>query len=223
MHTIGTVTEMAKQSNNMVMKKEGRPMEDTAVRQASLRRTTKETDIVLTLILDGDGSFTGTTGIGFLDHMLTLFAVHGGFTLQIEATGDLDVDTHHTVEDIGIVLGEAFKEALGDKKGIARYGYFYCPMDETLVRTVIDFSGRPYTVFDVEFSAPYLGTMEAEMVREFVYAFAVHSACNLHISCLYGTNNHHKAEAVFKSWAHAVRQAVTRVNSTAVLSSKGVL
>ena len=193
------------------------------MRTAQYDRATRETDISLRVNLDGTGEAQIDSGVGFLDHMLTLFAVHGGFTLQLEVTGDLDVDTHHTVEDIGIVLGEAFKEALGDKKGIARYGHFYCPMDETLVRTVIDFSGRPYTVFDVEFTVPYLGTMEAEMVREFVYAFAVHSACNLHISCLYGTNNHHKAEAVFKSWAHAVRQAVTRLNSTAVLSSKGVL
>ncbi|MDD6870879.1 imidazoleglycerol-phosphate dehydratase HisB [Allisonella histaminiformans] len=192
------------------------------MRNAHVRRRTGETDIEITLNLDGQGRFSGSSGIGFFDHMLTLLAVHSGFDIELTAQGDLEVDNHHTVEDIGITLGEALKEAVGDKKGIARYGFFYCPMDETLSRIVLDLSGRPYLVFDVNIPVERIGTFETEMTREFFLALATHGLMNLHMACLYGINGHHIVESLFKGIGHALRQAVT-LQGNSVLSSKGVL
>jgi imidazoleglycerol-phosphate dehydratase len=192
------------------------------VREAEVSRVTGETSIRIHLNVDGSGTFTGTSGIGFFDHMLNLLAVHSGMDIDLEATGDLEVDNHHTVEDIGITLGEALRKALGDKKGIARYGFFYCPMDETLSRIVLDLSGRPYLVYDVDIPVERIGTFETEMTREFFLAFAVHAMMNLHIACLYGINGHHIVESLFKGLGHALRAAV-RVEGNEVLSSKGVI
>lgn len=194
------------------------------MRIGEISRITKETSIDVKVNLDGAGRFTGTTGIGFLDHMINLTAVHGSFDFDLTMSGDLEIDTHHSVEDFGLALGEAFFQALGDKKGIARYGTFFCPMDETLARCVTDFSGRPYLVYDIPLTVERIGAFETEMLREFFYAFSVTAKCNLHIAILYGLNNHHMVEAAFKGWGHAMKQAVQiNANTDTVLSTKGVL
>ena len=192
------------------------------MRSATLNRITSETDISLSLSLDGAGSFTGSSGIGFFDHMLHAFAVHSGFDLALRASGDLQVDCHHTVEDIGIVLGQAFAQALGDKSGLARYGSFYIPMDEALAFCALDISGRPYLVFDAAFTNQSVGAFDCCMTREFFRAFAMNAGVTLHLRLLYGENDHHKIEALFKAFAHAAKEAVRRTGG-GVLSSKGVL
>lgn len=171
-------------------------------------RKTKETDISLTLNLDGSGKTDIHTGIGFFDHMLDGFARHGLFDLSVSVSGDLDVDCHHTIEDTGIVLGTAIREALGDKAGIKRYGHMILPMDETLALCAVDLSGRPYLNFDAEFTVPRLGEMDTEMVKEFFYAVSYSAAMNLHLKILDGGNNHHMAEALFKSFGKALDMAV---------------
>ncbi len=191
-------------------------------RTATLRRTTGETDISITLTIDGEGKFEGTSGIGFFDHMLNLLAAHSGMDMSLTCTGDLAVDNHHTIEDIGITLGEVFRKALGDKKGIRRYGAFYCPMDETLSRIVLDISGRPYLVFDVAIPVERIGDFETEMTREFFLAFATHAMMNLHMATLYGINGHHIVESLFKGIGHALKEAVT-IEGKGLLSTKGVL
>lgn len=192
------------------------------MRKATLRRTTGETDISITLTIDGTGCFEGTSGIGFFDHMLHLLARHSGMDISLSATGDLDVDNHHTIEDIGITLGEVFEKALGDKKGIHRYGCFFCPMDETLSRIVLDLSGRSYLVFDVDIPVERIGSFETEMTREFFLAFANNAKMNLHMATLYGVNGHHIVESLFKGIGHALKEAVT-IEGDTVLSTKGVL
>lgn len=192
------------------------------MRKATLRRTTGETDISITLTIDGTGRFEGTSGIGFFDHMLHLFARHSGMDISLTCQGDLDVDNHHTIEDIGITLGEVFEKALGDKKGIHRYGCFFCPMDETLSRIVLDLSGRPYLVFDVDIPVERIGSFETEMTREFFLAFANNAKMNLHMATLYGVNGHHIVESLFKGIGHALKEAVT-IEGDTVLSTKGVL
>lgn len=193
------------------------------MRRAEIERNTAETQIRLALALDGAGRFTGTSGIGFFDHMLTLLAVHGGMDLTLDAKGELAVDNHHTVEDIGIVLGEALKTALGDKRGIRRYGCFFCPMDETLSRVVVDLSGRPYFVYDAPIPVERIGAFETEMTREFFLAFAMHGMMNLHMALLYGQNGHHIVESLFKGLGHALAEAVSLRDDGSLLSSKGVL
>lgn len=193
-------------------------------RKGAIKRKTKETDIDLELNLDGVGVSNVETGIGFFDHMLDGFARHGLFDLSVVATGDLVVDSHHTIEDTGIVLGSAIKEAIGDKKGIKRYGSCILPMDETLVLCAIDLSGRPYLVFDGEFTTDRVGYMDTEMVKEFFYAVSYSAGMNLHIKVLSGTNNHHIIEAMFKAFAKALDEA-TQIDAriTDVLSTKGTL
>jgi len=176
-------------------------------RIVTLNRTTKETDISVTLNLDGTGKNEIDTGIGFFDHMLDGFARHGLFDLKVAVRGDLNVDCHHTIEDTGIVLGAAILKAIGDKAGIKRYGHFILPMDETLALCAIDLSGRPYLKFDAEFTADRLGEMDTEMVREFFYAMSYTGMMNLHLRIMDGENNHHKAEALFKSFGKALDMA----------------
>lgn len=192
------------------------------MRQAEIHRKTGETDIAISLVIDGEGSFEGTTGIGFFDHMMNLLACHSGMDISITCQGDLEVDNHHTIEDLGIALGSVFLKALGGKKGIRRYGAFFCPMDETLSRIVLDLSGRPYFVYDVKIPVERIGTFETEMTREFFLAFAMHGMMNLHMACLYGENGHHIVESLFKGLGHALKEAVT-VEGGRVLSTKGVL
>lgn len=192
------------------------------MRKATLRRTTGETDISISLTIDGTGRFEGTSGIGFFDHMLHLLARHSGMDISLACQGDLDVDNHHTIEDIGITLGEVFEKALGDKKGIHRYGCFFCPMDETLSRIVLDLSGRSYLVFDVDIPVERIGSFETEMTREFFLAFANNAKMNLHMATLYGVNGHHIVESLFKGIGHALKEAVT-IEGDTVLSTKGVL
>jgi imidazoleglycerol-phosphate dehydratase len=193
-------------------------------RTADYVRKTKETDISLHLNLDGTGSSSINTGIGFFDHMLDGFARHGLFDLKVNVAGDLAVDCHHTIEDTGIVLGNAIKEAVGDKKGIRRYGSCILPMDETLVLCAVDLSGRPYLVFDGEFTTDRVGYMDTEMVKEFFYAISYTSGMNLHIRVLSGGNNHHMIEAMFKAFAKALDQAtVIDPRITDILSTKGSL
>jgi len=192
------------------------------MRQADIHRKTGETDISISLSIDGKGCFEGTTGIGFFDHMMNLLACHSGMDISISCKGDLEVDNHHTIEDLGIALGDVFLKALGDKKGIRRYGAFFCPMDETLSRIVLDLSGRPYFVYDVEIPVERIGTFETEMTREFFLAFAMHGMMNLHMACLYGENGHHIVESLFKGLGHALKEAVV-VEGGRVLSTKGVL
>ena len=192
------------------------------MRQAEIHRKTGETDIAISLVIDGEGRFEGTTGIGFFDHMMNLLACHSGMDISITCQGDLEVDNHHTIEDLGIALGSVFLKALGDKKGIRRYGAFFCPMDETLSRSVLDLSGRPYFVYDVKIPVERIGTFETEMTREFFLAFAMHGMMNLHMACLYGENGHHIVESLFKGLGHALKEAVT-VEGGRVLSTKGVL
>lgn len=192
------------------------------MRQAEIHRKTGETDIAISLVIDGEGRFEGTTGIGFFDHMMNLLACHSGMDISLSCRGDLEVDNHHTIEDLGIALGTVFLKALGDKKGIRRYGAFFCPMDETLSRIVLDLSGRPYFVYDVKIPVERIGTFETEMTREFFLAFAMHGMMNLHMACLYGENGHHMVESLFKGLGHALKEAVT-VEGSRVLSTKGVL
>lgn len=194
------------------------------MRTASIERNTKETQIKLSINLDGTGASNISTGLGFFDHMLTLFSSHSKVDLDLEVHGDLDVDGHHTVEDVGIALGAAFIKALGDKKGIRRYGFFMLPMDETLAYTAIDFSGRPFLVFNAKFPVERVGNFDLELVNEFWQGFANTAACNLHINVPYGGNGHHISEAIFKSVARSVRAAVENdPRQTGVPSTKGVL
>ncbi len=199
-------------------------MERKDIRRARVERKTTETDIKVELVIDGSGKSVISTGIGFLDHMLTLFAKHGFFDIDISAQADLTVDAHHAVEDIGICLGQAFAQALGDKRGIARFGHAYVPMDETLVRSTVDLSGRAFLVYKVEFRTPKLGDFETELVEEHLRGITNHIYANIHTELLYGKNGHHIAEATFKSLARALSIACAfdpRV--TGVLSTKGVL
>ena len=193
-------------------------------RIADCKRTTKETDIALTLNLDGSGKADIDTGIGFFDHMLDGFSRHGMFDLNVRVKGDLIVDCHHTIEDTGIVLGTAIKEAVGDKKGMKRFGSCILPMDETLVLCAVDLSGRPYLSFDGEFTTDRVGYMDTEMVKEFFYAVSYTASMNLHIKVLTPGNNHHMAEAMFKSFAKALDAATSYdPRITDVLSTKGSL
>lgn len=193
-------------------------------RRAEIRRTTKETDISAVLNIDGTGKSNISTGIGFFDHMLEGFSKHGFFDLDFKVDGDLKVDGHHTVEDAGIVLGNAIKEAVGDKKGIARYGYFILPMDDALALCAVDLCGRPYLNFECEFKAPMVGDFDTELVREFFYAVSYSAAMNLHTKLLDGSNAHHMIEAMFKAFAKALDMA-TKYDEriTDVLSTKGSL
>ena len=191
------------------------------MRCTEIKRETKETQIQLQLNLDGSGVFQGSSGIGFFDHMLTAFAVHGGFDLTLTMQGDLNVDGHHSVEDVGIVLGQAFAQVL-DKRQIQRFGSFYVPMDEALAFCALDVSGRPYLVFDAAFSNPSVGALDCCLVEEFFRAFAMHSGITLHIRLEYGSNDHHKIEAIFKAVAHALQQAAA-LRGGNILSTKGVL
>ncbi len=191
-------------------------------RIGEIDRSTKETNISLRINLDGSGIQEIDTGIGFFDHMLTSFARHGFFDLMVSAKGDLYVDSHHTVEDVGIVLGQGIKKALGDKKGIKRYGQFILPMDDALVLCAIDLSGRPYLNFDASFTVERVGYMDTELVKEFFFALSYQAGMNLHIKLLHGENNHHMIEAIFKAFAKALDEAVgfdARIID--VLSTKG--
>lgn len=192
------------------------------MRTATIERNTKETQISVELDLDG-GEVKISTGIGFFDHMLNAFAVHGGFGLKVQVKGDLEVDTHHTVEDTGIALGAAFKQALGDMSGIVRYGSFSVPMDEALANCVLDISNRPFLVFKASFEQELCGDYETCVTEEFFRAFAMNSCITLHISVPYGANAHHEIEAIFKAVAHAMKIAVSRNQDGSVLSTKGVL
>ncbi len=192
------------------------------MRSAKIERKTKETNITVELSLDE--SFADIdTGIGFFDHMLTAMAVHGGFGLRVRAVGDLHVDCHHTIEDTGIVIGKALEKALGDKGGIARFGSFYVPMDEALGFCSLDISGRPFLVFDASFPEERIGGYDTCMTEEFMRALAFNSGITLHLRALYGKNSHHIAEALYKAFGHALRQAVRPLEDGKVLSTKGVL
>ncbi|MCD7723185.1 MAG: imidazoleglycerol-phosphate dehydratase HisB [Clostridiales bacterium] len=191
------------------------------MRKAEVQRNTKETQIKLKLELDG-GSAEISSGIGFFDHMLQAFALHGGFGLKLTVAGDLDVDTHHTVEDTGIALGMAFKKALGSMGGINRYGAFYVPMDESLAFCCVDISNRPYLHFRADFAEEHCGDYETCCTEEFFRAFAMNAGVTLHITVPYGSNSHHETEAMFKAFAHAMKEAV-KENGEAMLSTKGVL
>ena len=193
-------------------------------RIAQIQRKTKETDIQVKLNLDGSGNSVINTGIGFFNHMLEGFSKHGFFDLNLNCEGDLAVDCHHTIEDCGIVLGNAIREALGDKSGIKRFGSCILPMDESLVLCAIDLSGRPYLVFDGEFTTEKIGYMDTEMVKEFFYAISYSAGMNLHIKVLTPGNNHHMAEAMFKAFARALDEAVSRDHRVqGILSTKGSL
>ncbi len=180
----------------------------TTSRVADIHRQTAETKIVLSLDIDGTGQSDIRTGVGFLDHMLTLFAKHGLFDLQVKCDGDTQVDAHHTTEDIGICLGQAFARALGDKRGIVRYGHLVLPMEETLVTVAVDLSGRNYVVFNAPIPAAKIGEFDSELVEDFWYAFASNALCNFHVLLHYGRNSHHIAEGIFKAAARALRMAV---------------
>ena len=193
-------------------------------RTATVERTTAETDVSVALTLDGDGSYDVDTGVGFFDHMLSLFAKHGTLDLEVQCDGDLEVDDHHTVEDVAIGLGRALDDALGDKAHIARYGHAYVPMDDALARAVVDLSGRAYARLDASFERPSVGDLSTEMVPHVWRSFAEHAACNLHQTVLHGRNAHHKIEALFKATARALRQAVHRSAAHAEMAStKGSL
>lgn len=193
-------------------------------RNAEIKRTTKETDIAVSLELDGEGKSDIDTGIGFFNHMLEGFAKHGFFNLAVKIKGDLEVDGHHTVEDAGIVLGNAIKDAVGDKKGIKRYGYFILPMDDALALCAVDLCGRPYLQFDCDFPNDMVGSFDTSLVKEFFYAVSYSGAMNIHIKMLSGDNSHHMIEAIFKAFAKALDMAVAydeRISD--VLSTKGSL
>lgn len=185
-----------------------KPAKSTPKRRATVERRTKETAIAATVDLDGTGAFEIATGIGFLDHMIEQLSRHSLIDIALKAEGDLHIDQHHTTEDSGIVLGQAVAEALGDKQGIARYGFAYLPMDETLTRVAIDVSGRPYLVWKVAFTRSKIGEMDTELFREWFQAFAQHAGITLHVETLYGENSHHIAETCYKALARALRQAV---------------
>ena len=195
------------------------------MRKASLQRDTKETQIKMSLAVDGHGKYKISTGIRFFDHMLELFAHHGGFDLTLKANGDLDVDQHHTVEDVGIALGQAFTKALGDKKGILRAGYFVMPMDETLAVAAVDFSGRTAHVIETKVTVRLVGDLQSELVYDFFEGFARGANANVHLKVLYGRSNHHKIEALFKAFARALRAACWRDKRMAKLlpSTKGLI
>ena len=178
------------------------------MRAASISRRTAETDVSVSIVLDGTGRCAVSTGIGFLDHMLELFARHGLFDLEVKVTGDLHVDQHHSAEDTGIALGQAFAQALGDKRGIARYADLHLPMDEALTRVAVDISGRPFLVFRTAFRVEKIGQFDTELVREWFQAFAMNAGVTLHVETLYGDNAHHIAESCFKGLARALRRAV---------------
>jgi imidazoleglycerol-phosphate dehydratase len=193
-------------------------------RKATVKRETGETNIWLELDLDGQGLLTGKTGVGFFDHMLHLFVRHGGFNLNLEVTGDLEVDAHHTVEDLGICLGKAFTQAVGDKRGISRYGSAWVPMDETLMLAVVDLSGRPYLGMQVLLPSPKVGSFDTELVEEFWRAFVNHGGITLHIKQDTGSNTHHIIEAVFKACGRALREAVALdPREAGIPSTKGLL
>jgi imidazoleglycerol-phosphate dehydratase len=193
-------------------------------RTAKIDRSTRETQIRLELSLDGSGTGRWQTGVGFLDHMLELFTRHGALDLTVEAKGDLHVDQHHTVEDVGICLGQAVRQALGDKAGIRRYGHFTLPMEETLCTTAIDLSGRYYLVFNAAFNSSKIGDFDSELVEDFFQAFAANALCNLHVLVHYGRNSHHVAEAIFKAAARSLRMAIeSDPRLTGVPSTKGTL
>jgi imidazoleglycerol-phosphate dehydratase len=195
------------------------------MRKASVKRTTKETAVEVAIDLDGEGRSSIATGIGFLDHMLDLLARHSRIDMEIKAKGDLHIDHHHTTEDIGIALGQAVKQALGDMKGITRYADVHLPMDEALTRVAIDISGRPFLVFKVDFVRDKVGPFDTELVQEWFQAFAINAAVTLHVATLYGTNDHHIAESCFKGLARALRAAVANDPRAAheVPSTKGTL
>jgi imidazoleglycerol-phosphate dehydratase len=195
------------------------------VRKARIHRQTKETDIKIGLNVDGRGQYQVSTGIRFFDHMLELFAHHGGFDLELKASGDLDVDQHHTVEDVGIVLGQAFTKALGDKKGILRAGYFVMPMDETLGLAAVDFSGRTSAVIDTKVKTQLVGDLQSELVFDFFEGFARGANAGVHLGILYGRSNHHKIESLFKAFGRALRAACWRDKRMAkfIPSTKGLL
>jgi imidazoleglycerol-phosphate dehydratase len=192
------------------------------VSESKIERKTKETDIDVALNIYGGGDVRVNTGIGFFDHMLTALAVHAGWDMALRAEGDLDVDGHHTVEDVGIALGQALKEALGDKSGVARYGHFTLPMDESLATVSLDLAGRAYLVFDADFRMELIGELDPALIVEFFRAFAFNAEITLHARVIYGVNDHHKAEALFKALAHALRNAAEKTGG-GVLSSKGIL
>lgn len=192
------------------------------MRMGQIERNTRETRISLSWNLDGEGRYEGSCGVGFFDHMMQALCVHGGFDIQLSMEGDLEVDCHHSIEDLGIVMGMALHQALEDKAGIRRYGSFYVPMDEALGFCALDVSGRAFLVFDTEYANPSVGTLDCCMVKEFFRALAFQAGLTLHLKTLYGENDHHKIEALFKAFAHALKEAVTRTGED-VLSSKGVL
>jgi imidazoleglycerol-phosphate dehydratase len=177
------------------------------MREATVERNTKETQITAALRIEGAGAYNISTGVRFLDHMLELFSKHGGFDLDLTARGDLDVDEHHTVEDVGIVLGQLFAKALGDRRGINRAGYFVQPMDETLAVAAVDLGGRPALVYDQQVNVVYVGDLQTELLEDFFTGFTHHAGANLHVKVLYGRSNHHKIEAIFKCFARAMRYA----------------
>jgi imidazoleglycerol-phosphate dehydratase len=195
------------------------------MRRGIIERKTTETQIALSIALDGKGQYKVETGIRFLDHMLELFARHGGFDLKVKATGDLDVDQHHTVEDLGIALGEAVSKALGDRRGINRAGYFVMPMDETLAVAAIDLSGRPHIVVDLKVDVATVGDLQTELVHDFFEGFANAARANVHLKVMYGRSSHHKIEAVFKAFARALRVACAKDKRMAKMlpSTKGLL
>ncbi|MGE4431115.1 MAG: imidazoleglycerol-phosphate dehydratase HisB [Sphingobium sp.] len=195
------------------------------MRTAEIQRTTGETSVFVSLNLDGTGSYDVSTGIGFLDHMLEQLSRHSLIDLVVKAQGDLHIDQHHTTEDSGIAVGEALKKALGDKRGITRYGTAYSPMDETLSRVALDISGRPFLVWKAEFSQPRLGAMDSELFEHWFHSFAVAAGLTLHAECLYGQNNHHIIESLFKGLARALRQAVEidPRKADSIPSTKGTL
>ena len=194
------------------------------MRTASVDRKTKETEIVLELNLDGKGNYSISTGIGFFDHMLELFSKHSLIDLKLNVRGDLEVDCHHSVEDAGIVLGQALKEAIGDKKSIKRYGSFTVPMDEALASVDLDLSGRPYLVFNAEFNKSRAGDMDVETVEEFMMAVCTNAGITMHVNVLYGSNNHHMIEGIYKAFARALRIAVSHDDRVeGVPSTKGIL
>ena len=195
------------------------------MRRAVIDRKTTETQIALTLTLEGQGRYRVRTGIRFLDHMLELFTRHGGFDLKVDATGDLDVDQHHTVEDLGIALGEAVSQAVGNRKGINRAGYFVMPMDETLAVAAIDLGGRPHAAVDLKVKVLKVGDLQTELVHDFFEGFAIGARANVHVKVLYGRSSHHHIEAVFKAFARALRVAVAKDKRLAKMlpSTKGLL
>lgn len=193
------------------------------IRTGEIIRRTKETDITIKSELDGKGDADISTGIGFFDHMLTALSVHSGISMRIKVTGDLHVDGHHTVEDTGIALGQSLAQALGDKSGIKRYGSAYIPMDEALAFTSLDISNRPFLVFNAEFENQSCGGYDVCLTEEFFRAFAFNAGITMHINLLYGSNDHHKCEAIYKSVAHALKAAIAYNNDGSALSTKGVL